>query len=183
MGTQEGLDPLAAWQPTPARRRWLIPTVIAVTAAAALGIGVALGAILSDRGNNSADDRTDLVVTNEPGTETASSTPPSATEVHAQDVALCTRYAVVNTTQPRTDRRALDILPAAAALENALTDNPHASASVRAAITDVVSVYYARIAAYGEVRARGLAEPPPHNVGDEQAAYDQVWSVCGLDEQ
>ena len=103
--------------------------------------------------------------------------------MHAQDVALCTRYAVVNTTQPRTDRRALDILPAATALENALADNPNASTPVRVAITDVVSVYYARIATYGEVRTRGLAEPPTHDLAKEQAAYDQVWAVCGLDEK
>ena len=79
--------------------------------------------------------------------------------------------------------KSLDILPAAAALENALADTPHASPSVRAAIADVVSVYYARIAAYGEVRARGLAEPPAHDLVNEQSAYDQVWSVCGLDKQ
>lgn len=181
MGTQEPGYPSAAWQPTPPRR-WLTTAIVAVTAAAALAIGVAVGAVLSDGGNSSAADTIGPVVTNESAAETSSSTP-SAAEVHAQDVALCTRYAVVNTTQPRTDRRALDILPAAAALENALVDNPHANTSVRAAIADVVSVYYARIAAYGEVRTRGLAEPPTHDLVNEQAAYDQVWTVCGLDEE
>lgn len=182
MGTQEPEYPSAAWQPPPPRRRWLTPAIMAGTAAVALGIGVALGVVFSDGGSSTVADTTGAAVTSKSTADTVSA-PPSAAEVHAQDVALCTRYAVVNTTQPRTDRRALDILPAATALENALADNPNASTPVRVAITDVVSVYYARIATYGEVRTRGLAEPPTHDLAKEQAAYDQVWAVCGLDEE
>lgn len=179
MGTQEPEYPSAAWQPIPPRRRWLTPAIVAGTAVVALSSGVALGSVFG----SATAERTDAASAATDSSADSTAAPPSPAEIHAQDVVLCTRYAVVNTTQPRTDRRALDILPAAAALENALADTPHASPSVRAAIADVVSVYYARIAAYGEVRARGLAEPPAHDLVNEQSAYDQVWSVCGLDKQ
>mgnify|MGYP007086569973 FL=1 len=174
--------PSVGWQPTPPRRRWLVPAVVAVTAAAALGIGVALGAVLSEGGSGSAADTTGAVVTNESAADTVNSTP-SAAEVHVQDVSLCTSYAIINSAMVTPDKVGSDLLPTVTALQVALADNPDASTPVRVAVTDLTSVYRARVAAHGNVRARGLAEPPPYSMDTENAAVEQVWTVCGLREK
>ena len=163
------------------RRPWLIPAVVAGTAVVALIAGVTLGAVFASSGSDSgASDAapTAGLPTNAPGGVT-----PSAAEVHAQDVSLCTSYAIINTAIPTPDTSGSDLLPAGAALQNALTENPNASPPVRAAVTDMTSVYEARIAAHGKVRARGLAEPPPYTVEAHKAASAEVWAVCGLDEE
>ena len=96
--------------------------------------------------------------------------------MHAQDVSLCTSYAIINTAIPTPDTTGSGSVPAVAALQNALAENPHASPPVRAAVTDMTSVYEARIAAHGKVRARGLAEPPPQWRA-HKAASAEVWAV------
>jgi hypothetical protein len=112
-------------------------------------------------------------------------TPSSATAspdiVHEQDVKLCTSYAVMNTTIPRPYTSATDLLPAMTVLQEKLDTNPAASTEVRDAITGVVDVLYARVARYGEVRERGLAEPPVYDQATAQAAMDHAWQVCQLD--
>ncbi|ULE31045.1 hypothetical protein [Mycobacterium sp. IDR2000157661] len=75
----------------------------------------------------------------------------------------------------------MDILPAAAALQASLEDYPGASEPIRQAMSDVVSAYYARIAVFGGVRERGLAEPPPDDKQAAQAAYDKAWEICGFE--
>jgi hypothetical protein len=74
----------------------------------------------------------------------------------------------------------MDILPAAAALQASLEEYAGASQPVRQAISDVVSAYYARMAVFGGVRERGLAEPPDDDRQAAQAAYDRAWEVCEL---
>jgi hypothetical protein len=96
-------------------------------------------------------------------------------------VGLCTRYAIINGAMPAKDTKASDLLPGVTALETSLQEFPGASPEIREAVADMVSAYYARMAAYGPIRKRGLAEPPTHNVEAEQAASDRVWQMCGLD--
>lgn len=105
----------------------------------------------------------------------------AAADTHAQDVALCTKYAIINGAMPYKDNSAGDLLPAVTAMENALRDNPAASPAIRKAITDMVAAYYGRMAAYEPLKPAGLSEPPPHSVAAEQAASDKVWAACGLD--
>ncbi|WP_233716590.1 MULTISPECIES: hypothetical protein [Mycolicibacterium] len=83
---------------------------------------------------------------------------------------------------PAKDKKASDLLPGVAALESSLQEFPGASPEIREAVADMVSIYYARIAAYAPVRTRGLAEPPPHTAEAENAASDRVWQICGLDQ-
>jgi len=163
------------------RRPWLIPAGVAGTAVVALIAGVTLGAVFASSGSDSgARDAapTAGLPTNAPGGVT-----PSAAEVHAQDVSLCTSYAIINSAIPRPDRVGSDLLPAVTALKVALAENPDASAPVRVAVTDIASVYQARVAEHGKVRTRGLAEPPPYSLDAEKNAVDQVWTACGLDEE
>lgn len=170
--------------PSPARRRWVMPAVVGGTAVVALIAGVTLGAAFggggaSDSGNSEGPGATLSPTTGVAGGGGA----PSPAEIHAQDVSLCTSYAIINTAIPTPDTTGSDLLPAVAALQNALAENPYASPPVRAAVTDMTSVYEARIAAHGKVRARGLAEPPPYTVEAHKAASAEVWAVCGLDEE
>lgn len=174
--------PGADWQPpSPQRRRWVVPALVGGTAVVALVAGVTLGAVFSGGGNDSGASTAGPVVSDPTGSTAGA--PPSATEVHAQDVSLCTSYAIINSAIPRPDRVGSDLLPSVTALKVALAENPDASAPVRVAVTDIASVYEARVAEHGKVRTRGLAEPPPYTLDAEKAAVDQVWTVCGLDEE
>lgn len=121
--------------------------------------------------------------TTSPGNPPAISSPaaPSAGDTHVQDVALCTSYAVINSAIPRPYESGADLLPAAAALQQAVAASPGASAEIRFAMTGVVDAFYSRIAEFGEVRRRGLAEPPAYSNEHVQTAYDRAWSVCQLD--
>lgn len=109
-------------------------------------------------------------------------TTPGDLPTHAQDVGLCTRYATINSAIPKPYDNAMDILPAASALQAALEDYPGASEPIRQAMSDVVAAYYARIAVFGGVPRQGLAEPPPDDRQSAQAAYDKAWEICGFDE-
>ena len=170
--------------PSPARRRWVMPAMVGGTAVVALIAGVTLGAVFGGGGasDSGTGNEGPVAIQSDP-TGVAGGGVPSPAEVHAQDVALCTSYAIINTAIPTPDTTGSDLLPAVAALQNALAENPYASPPVRAAVTDMTSVYEARIAAHGKVRARGLAEPPPYTVEAHKAASAEVWAVCGLDEE
>ena len=86
----------------------------------------------------------------------------------------------INSAMPRKDKNAAELLPGVGALETALHEFPSASPQIREAVAELVSVYYARMAAYAPVRTRGLAEPRPHSAAEENAASDRVWKICGL---
>lgn len=169
--------------PSPARRRWVMSAVVGGTAVVALIAGVTLGAAFGGGGASDSGNSEGPGAALSDTTGVAGGGAPSPAEVHAQDVALCTSYAIINTAIPTPDTTGSDLLPAVAALQNALAENPYASPPVRAAVTDMTSVYEARIAAHGKVRARGLAEPPPYTVEAHKAASAEVWAVCGLDEE
>lgn len=149
--------------------------LVAATALVAAGVGAAIGTIAT----NSAASNAGASQTVEPTNVTGA---PATGDPHAQDVGLCTRYAIINGAMPTRDTKASDLLPGVTALETSLHEFPGASPEIREAVGDMVSAYYARMAAYGPIRQRGLAEPPTHNVEAEKAASDRVWQICGLDE-
>ena len=164
-------QPAAASAARPRRALWAVLATAAIVTAA-VGGGIVGSALTATRTEPSNPD------TAAPATMTTAA---DGADTHTQDVALCTKYAVINSAMPRTDENAGDLLPAVAAMEIALAENPDASTPIRAAITDVVSAYYARMAAYAPVRTRGLAEPIPHDLETQRAAAHQAWTVCGLD--
>lgn len=147
--------------------------VVAATALISAGLGTAVGAIVI---KSSSTDAAALQPANGAGA------PATTEDTRAQDVGLCTRYAAINSAIPKPYDNAMDILPAAAALQAALEDYPGASEPIRQAMSDVVAAYYARIAVFGGVPRQGLAEPPPDNKQAAQAAYDKAWEICGFDE-
>ncbi|OKH62039.1 Uncharacterised protein [Mycobacteroides abscessus subsp. massiliense] len=144
--------------------------IVAATALISAGLGTAIGAITIKSSGAAAQ-----------GVQSANDAGAPATgDTHAQDVALCTRYATINSAMPRKDKNAAELLPGVGALETALHEFPSASPQIREAVAELVSVYYARMAAYAPVRTRGLAEPRPHSAAEENAASDRVWKICGL---
>jgi hypothetical protein len=74
----------------------------------------------------------------------------------------------------------MEVLPGVNGLRLALAENPNASREIRDAITDVVYNYDALIAAFGEVRTRGLAEPPKYDMDKSRRILDHAWDVCQL---
>ncbi|OKH68313.1 hypothetical protein EB74_33610 [Mycobacterium sp. SWH-M5] len=151
----------------------LIAVLVGVSLMSA-GIGAAVGTIAANL--STSNDRAAQTVQPADGSGAV-----NTGDTHAQDVGLCTRYAIINSAIPKPYDNAMDILPAAAALQTSMADYPGASEAVRQAISDVVSAYYARMAVFGDVRERGLADPPPDDKQAAQAAYDKAWEVCGLD--
>lgn len=112
----------------------------------------------------------------------APSTPPapSAEAIHTADVRLCTAYVTINAAMPKPQTTGMEVLPGVNALRLALAENPNASREVRDALTDVVYNYDALIAAFGEVRTRGLAEPPTYDMEKSRRVLDRAWDVCQL---
>jgi hypothetical protein len=176
------------YQPTPAPGHFGAPVsprkrsgrgsliaVVAATALIAAGMGAAVGTIVT----NSAASTDGASQSGQPTTVAGA---PATGDTHAQDVGLCTRYAIINGAMPSKDTKASDLLPGVTALESSLREFPRASSDIRNAVADMVTAYYARMAAYGPIRTRGLAEPPTHSVEAEKAASDRVWKICGLDQ-
>lgn len=162
--------------PSPPNRpgRGGLIAIVAATALISAGLGTAIGAIAI---KSSSPDAAAQAV--QPANDAGA---PATGDTHAQDVGLCTRYATINSAMPRKDKNAAELLPGVGALETALHEFPSASPQIREAVAELVSVYYARMAAYAPVRTRGLAEPRPHSAAEENAASDRVWQICGLDQ-
>ncbi len=149
--------------------------IVAATALISAGLGTAIGAMVIKSTSPNEVVPQAVEATNDAGA-------PAHGDTHAQDIAVCSKYAIINATIPNPDTRGMDLLPAAAALENALAENPHASESVQRAVRGVIDTFYSAMAGYGKVRPRGLAEvPPKYEPEDAGAAYEQAWTVCGLD--
>ena len=148
--------------------------IVAATALISAGLGTAVGALVIK--SSSTDPAAQSV---QPANGAGA---PATGDTHAQDVGLCTRYAAINSAMPRKDKNAAELLPGVGALETSLREFSGASPQIREAVAELVSVYYARMAAYAPVRTRGLAEPRPHSAAEENAASDRVWKVCGLDQ-
>lgn len=153
----------------------LLIAALAVVALISAGIGAAVGTIVAS--SSASNDRAAQTV--EPADGTG---PVNTGDTHAQDVALCTRFAIINSTIPNNYTTGMEILPATVALQAALEEYPWASQPVRQAVSDLVSEYYARMSTFGGVSERGLVSPPADDKQAAKRAYEQVWEVCGLGE-
>lgn len=165
--TQQARIALPRAEPDARRQHslWRLVALVTVIIGAAAA-GAAAGAVITNR---------------QPENPASSGVAPSAETIHAQDVRLCTTYAIANSAMPNPDTAAMDVLPGANAIRSALLSNPVASIDIRRAMTDVVNVLDSLMAAYGHVRtSAGWAQPPQYMKADAQAAYDRAWRVCGL---
>jgi hypothetical protein len=139
--------------------------------ATAIGGGIA-GALLTTTSQHTASPA---------ASSTTTSTP--AADSHAQDVRLCTAYAIINSATPKPARSGPDLLPSVSALQVAIGANPGANEEIRDALESVVDTFYATMASLdGGVRTRGLAEPPTYDEARALAVYDRAWDACRLGE-
>lgn len=159
--------------PTPRARGGLAARLglAATILAAALGGGI-VGALLTHR--------TDAAAPSDAAPTTATRQAPTADEVHAQDVKLCTEYVLVIATKPQPVGSSRDLVPAVAALRTSLAAYPDASADLRSALNDVADSYFAEISHFESKGPQGLVDPPQYDRTAAQATYDRAWSLCGL---
>lgn len=100
--------------------------------------------------------------------------------IRAQDTKLCTEYAFINLATPKPVKSEDDLLAATAAVRTSLAAHTDASADIRSALSDVVDSYFAMMANFGNMEAKGLVEPPKYDEAAAQATFDRAWAICGL---
>ncbi|MGV0633558.1 hypothetical protein ABQE69_08505 [Mycolicibacillus trivialis] len=158
---------------TPPRRQHNWAAIAAALVAAAAG-GAVAGAIMT------------ASIPATVAAPTPNNAPPpavvSAETRHAQDVNLCTTYAVVAATEPSPSTTGMDLMAGNAMLRAALLQNPEASPDIHAALTDVTIVGEADMAYWSKVRPGGLVAPDRYADLPVQDIYNRAWSVCGLDQ-
>lgn len=143
----------------------------AAVLAAALGGGI-VGSLLTHRTAATSDASPSTTTT----TTRQALTPD---EVRAQDVKLCTEYALVNVATP-SQPSSPELVAAAAAVRTSLAAHPNASPDLRSALNDVVDTYFATISNRESRGPQGLVDPPKYSQAAAGAAYDRAWALCGL---
>lgn len=156
--------------PTPRKGKGgLIAAVIGGAAAIALTAGVVGGLI----GNQMAGS----TVASPPPTATPPA--PTAEQVHAATIDLCTRFAGAYAAMPSPQNTGFDVLPTANYISEALRDNPQADSDVRAAITESLDLLRDHVAVISGARAEGAIQIPSGWTADAANDADQkVWNLC-----
>ena len=65
-------------------------------------------------------------------------------------------------------------------MRTSLAAYPDASADIRSALNAVVDSYFAMMANFTNMEAKGLVEPPQYDEAAVQATFDRAWALCGL---
>lgn len=156
--------------PAPHKRRGgLIAAVVGGAAIVAVTAGVVGGLI----GNHMAGN-------------TAASPPPAATppaptaeQVNAETVDLCTRFAAGYRAMPTPQNTAFDVLPTANFIADALRDNPGADGSIRDAVSRSLELLREHAASASGEATRGAIQPPSGWTPAAANTADQkVWDLC-----
>jgi hypothetical protein len=165
--------PLPQFYPAPAPRKrigGLITAAIGGAATVALIAGVIGGLI----GNHVAG--TTAAAAPQPA---APPPAPTAEQVHAATVDLCTRFAAGYRAMPSPQNTGFDVLPTANFISDALRDNPTADGSIRGAITESLDLLREHAAAASSEPARGAIQPPTTWTAAAANDADQkVWDLC-----
>lgn len=163
--------PPPPWTPPPPPRRGTTALLGLAAAVLAAGlVGGIVGALLTHRSNTS----------DTPASTTAAQEAVTPEDVRAQDIKLCTEYALINAATPKPVKSEDDLLAAVAAVRTSLAAYPDASADIRSALNDVVDSYFAMMANFTNKGSKGLVEPPQYDEASAQATFDSAWALCGL---
>ncbi|MDO2394716.1 hypothetical protein [Mycobacterium avium] len=104
---------------------------------------------------------------------------PTAEQVHAATVDLCTRFAAGYKAMPSPQNSGFDVLPTANYISDALRDNPAADTDVRSAITKSLALLRAHVAVAGGERSQGAIQTPTNWTAAAANDADQrVWDLC-----
>lgn len=156
--------------PAPRKRKGgLIAAVIGGAAVVALTAGVVGGLI----GNHMAG------TTAAPPPPAATPPAPTAEQVSAATIDLCTRFAAGYRAMPSPQNSGFDVLPTANFIADAIRDNPAADGSIRDAVTQSLTLLRDHAASASGEATRGAIQPPTGWTAAAANAADQkVWDLC-----
>jgi hypothetical protein len=174
-GQMPPLPPLPQTYPPQQPRKGkggLITAAIIGAAAIALTAG-GIGGLI---GNHMASGAT---AQSSPPPSAAAPPAPTAQQVHAATVDLCTRFAAGYKAMPSPQNSGLDVLPTANYISDALRDNPAADTDVRSAVTKSLTLLRAHVAVAGGERSQGAIQTPTNWTAAAANDADQrVWDLC-----
>ncbi|WP_131832122.1 hypothetical protein [Mycobacteroides abscessus] len=149
----------------PPRRTGLLVAIAAVAVGAGL-IGAAIGAAVG----------VGIASHNEAAPV---SKVPTAAEVKAANVDLCTRFAAAYAAMPSHQSSGMDVLPVATELRDAVTDNPHADAKLLNAVSVVADLTRQQAAVLSREQSKGYVQPPGDWSADKaNEASVKAWNLC-----
>ncbi len=168
-GVYQGQPPWTPPTPPPPQPPRRTATRLALAAAiltAGLGGGI-IGSLLTSRTSDTSPTTT--------ARETA-----TPEYVRAQDVKLCTEYALIVAATPKPLTPDNGLIATTAAVRTSLAAHPDASENIRSALSDVIDSYFAVLSNDADEGPKGLVEPPKYDHATVQATYDRAWAICGL---
>ncbi|VAZ69597.1 hypothetical protein LAUMK40_05760 [Mycobacterium kansasii] len=164
--------PMPQLYPAPAPRKRKggnIPALIGGATVAVLTAGVVGGLI----GNHMAG------TTAAPPPPAATPPTPTAEQVKASTIDLCTRFAAGYHAMPSPQNSAADVVPSLTYIMQALTDNPAADRSIRDAVEESVKLAREQASKLTNEPARGAIQPATTWTAAVANAADQkVWDLC-----
>lgn len=140
---------------------------IAATAVTAGVVGAVVGVVAG------------VVTSTRNAPEPATAKTPTAAEVYAANVDLCTRFAAAYAAMPTPQTSGMDVLPVATAVEQALNDNPNADRIIRDAVGESNRLLQEHAATLIHESDKGFViSPKDWSVDKANAADKRAWDVC-----
>jgi hypothetical protein len=115
----------------------------------------------------------------QPQAPQASAPAPTADQVHAATVDLCTRFAAGYRAMPRPQNTGFDVIPTVNYIADALRDNSAADASIRDAVSQSLRLLRGHaMLASGEPDHGAIQNPVNWTVDAAAHADQRVWDLC-----
>lgn len=109
----------------------------------------------------------------------ASAPTPTAEQVRAATVDLCTRFAAGYRAMPSPQNTSFDVVPSANYIADALRDNPVADPAIRDAVTKSLALLRDHAAALSrEPSAGAIHIPQDFRAAPANAADQRTWDLC-----
>jgi len=109
----------------------------------------------------------------------AAASAPTAEQVHAATVDLCTRYVAADRARPVPQNNGRDTMPSYLYVSEALREDLAADPAIRAAVTNAMRFQQDQIAYFSHEPAAGAIQPPVAWSPEEATAASQkVWDLC-----
>lgn len=155
----------------PKRKGGLIAAIVGGAAVVALAAGVVGGLIGNHMASTTEASPTRAAVPAQPE--------PTAQQVNAATVDLCTRFAAGYRAMPSPQNTGFDVLPTANYIADAIRDNPDADGPIRDAVNRSLSLLRQHAANASGEATRGAIQPPTSWTAAAANEADQkVWDLC-----
>jgi hypothetical protein len=164
--------PMPQFYPAPAPRKrkgGLIAAVIGGAVVVALTAGVVGGLIGSHMAGTTAA----------PPPPAATPPAPTAEQVNAATLDLCTRFAAGYRAMPSPQKSSADVLPSYTYISEALSDNASADKAIRDAVTESLRMARDQISNFSDQPPVGAIEPNKTWTAEAANSVDQhAWDLC-----